>query len=203
MEVAGDGAVHLLRDSGDEGNDVVVGLGLYLVDALDGEARFLGELLDLFGWNLTELCPRAADGELDLEPCAILGFFGPDGPDLREGVAFDHGPPFSLSASSGSESARIWAASTAAFVAPLTATVATGTPEGIWTVASRASKPPRVPAAIGIPMTGRFVLAATAPARWAAIPAAQIKTLMPRPGAEATYSATASGLRWADRTSSS
>jgi hypothetical protein len=42
VEVAGDGAVHLLRDGGDEGYDVVVRLLLYLVDALDGEVRFFG-----------------------------------------------------------------------------------------------------------------------------------------------------------------
>jgi hypothetical protein len=85
----------------------------------------------------------------------------------------------------------------------LTATVATGTPEGIWTVARRASKPLRVPEATGIPMTGRLVRAATAPARWAAMPAAQIITLRPRWRAVPAYSETPSGLRWAERTSSS
>jgi hypothetical protein len=47
VEVAGNVA-RVLGDSGDEGYHVVVGLGLDLVDALDGEVRPLGELGDLF-----------------------------------------------------------------------------------------------------------------------------------------------------------
>ncbi|HEX5424649.1 MAG TPA: hypothetical protein VFW94_13965 [Candidatus Acidoferrales bacterium] len=68
---------------------------------------------------------------------------------------------------SGSESARIWAAKIAAFAAPALsmATVATGIPLGICTVARRASSPFRVLVAIGTPMTGSVVLAATTPAK--------------------------------------
>jgi hypothetical protein len=39
--VAGDVAP-ILGYGGDEGDDVVLGLPLYLVDALDGEVRFVG-----------------------------------------------------------------------------------------------------------------------------------------------------------------
>jgi hypothetical protein len=66
VEVAGDGAVHRLRDGRDEGYDVVVRLLLYLVDALDGEVRFLGELFNLFCRDLAEPRPRPAHGDLDL-----------------------------------------------------------------------------------------------------------------------------------------
>ena len=55
------------------------------------------------------------------------------------------------------------------------ATVATGMPLGIWTVAYRASTPLRAPPLRGTPTTGRVVWAATAPARWAAMPAPQMK----------------------------
>jgi len=70
--------------------------------------------------------------------------------------------------------ASIWTASRAAFIEPSTATVATGMPAGIWTVAYRASTPLSAPPDSGTPITGSVVLAATAPARWAAIPAPQI-----------------------------
>jgi len=81
-----------------------------------------------------------------------------------------------LAASGLSERARIWAASQAALRAPAEsrATVATGKPGGIITVESRASMPPRAEAESGTPMTGLAVLAATAPARCAAMPAAQM-----------------------------
>ena len=67
----------------------------------------------------------------------------------------------------------------AAFLAPFRATVATGMPLGIWTVANKASSPSIAPPFMGMPMTGRVVLAATAPARWAAMPAAQMMTPKP------------------------
>ena len=63
-----------------------------------------------------------------------------------------------------------------AFLAPFSATVATGNPLGICTVASNASRPSIVPPFIGMPTTGRVVLAAKAPARCAAMPAAQRMT---------------------------
>ena len=53
--------------------------------------------------------------------------------------------------------------------------VATGTPFGICTVAYKASTPFRAPPLNGTPTTGSVVWAATAPARWAAMPAPQMK----------------------------
>jgi hypothetical protein len=53
------------------------------------------------------------------------------------------------------------------------ATVTTGTPRGIWTVASKASSPCKAEESIGTPMTGRIVSAAITPARCAAPPASQ------------------------------
>ena len=61
--------------------------------------------------------------------------------------------------------ARISTASSAAFLPPFTATVATGTPEGICAVLSSASIPPSPPEATGTPITGSTVSAAAAPAR--------------------------------------
>jgi len=69
--------------------------------------------------------------------------------------------------------AIILAARHAALRAPAlpTATVATGTPGGIWTMDNRASTPAKGPAATGTPMTGWPVIEATTPGKWAAIPA--------------------------------
>ena len=74
----------------------------------------------------------------------------------------------------------------AAFVGPAEprATVATGMPEGIWSVARRASTPFSAPPATGTPTTGSVVCAARMPPRWAAPPAAEMITLRPRPRAE-------------------
>ncbi len=57
--------------------------------------------------------------------------------------------------------------------------------------------PPRAEAVTGIPSTGRTVLAATAPARWAAMPAAQMKTWQPPASSSATRAAVRSGVRCA------
>ena len=80
----------------------------------------------------------------------------------------------------------------------LIATVATGMPEGICTVASRASSPSIMPPLQGMPMTGRVVLAAMAPARWAAIPAAAM--MQPKLLARAfrAKSRASTGVRWAE-----
>ena len=56
-----------------------------------------------------------------------------------------------------SYTARISAAKIAAFFAPLTAIVATGTPDGICTVLSRASIPFSGVALTGTPITGLIV----------------------------------------------
>src|SRR5438093_5163510 len=97
------------------------------------------------------------------------------------------------------------AASTAAFFALSMPTVATGTPGGICTIESSASRPSRtlIEERSGTPITGSSVCAATTPGSAAARPAPQISTRRPRPAAERAYSATASGSRWAERTSNS
>ena len=77
----------------------------------------------------------------------------------------------SLAAASSSSIASICTESNAALTAPSMATVATGIPDGICTVDRRASMPSKVDDFTGTPITGRVVLAASAPARWAALPA--------------------------------
>ena len=66
---------------------------------------------------------------------------------------------------------RICVAKIPAFSAPSIATVATGTPLGIWTVESRASNPSSVEALTGTPITGTVEIPAKTPAKWAALPA--------------------------------
>src|ERR1700687_3606165 len=102
----------------------------------------------------------------------------------------------SLARSSGRDEARIATASRPAFAAPdgPMATVATGTPFGIWTVDSRESRPFKA-LTIGTQITGRTVWAATAPARWAAPPAPAIITSRPRLAAVAAASAVSAGVR--------
>ncbi len=77
------------------------------------------------------------------------------------------------------------AASTAAFFALSTPTVATGTPGGIWTIESSASRPSStdIDERSGTPITGSSVCAATTPGSAAARPAPQISTFKPRPAA--------------------
>ena len=99
--------------------------------------------------------------------------------------------------------ARIRTARRAAFLAPLTATVATGTPLGIWTMASSESRPPRLARATGTPITGSGVAAARTPARWAAPPAAAMSTWTPRSAAVRANSMASSGVRWAEMTRTS
>ena len=63
---------------------------------------------------------------------------------------------------------------------------------------SMASSPSSIPL-MGTPMTGNVVLAAMTPGNAAAIPAAAIITLMPRPLAPRANVSTASGVRCAER----
>src|SRR5262249_31033054 len=93
----------------------------------------------------------------------------------------------------------ICAARTPAFVAPGLPidTVATGTPGGICTVDSSASRPFSADESIGTPMTGSVVCAATTPPRCAASPAPTMNTFTPRPGASATSFMTRAGDRCA------
>ena len=83
-------------------------------------------------------------------------------------------------------------------MAPSMATVATGMPEGICTVDSSASRPPSCSDLMGIPITGRVVPAAMAPARWAAIPAAAMITPKPFSFAVVLNSLASTGVRWAE-----
>src|SRR5262249_16381916 len=67
--------------------------------------------------------------------------------------------------SSGSLAARIRTASSPALRALPMATVATGTPAGIWTMESRESSPPKAAVSTGTPITGSGVYAAGMPGR--------------------------------------
>ena len=80
------------------------------------------------------------------------------------------------------------------------ATVATGTPFGIWTIESSESRPFNAALFTGTPMTGRIVCDATIPGRCAAPPAPAMITSMPRPAASDAYSAIHAGVRWAETT---
>ena len=93
--------------------------------------------------------------------------------------------------------ASIEAAKIPAFFAPLIATVATGIPVGIITVARSASIPSSCADLQGIPITGSIVFAARTPARCAAMPAAAIITPNPFFTALAENSIAASGVRCA------
>src|SRR5262245_47398815 len=90
----------------------------------------------------------------------------------------------------------------AAFREPLTETHATGTPGGICTIESSASRPlmTLLEEVSGTPITGRSLYEATTPGSAAAIPAPAMSTLVPRSAAVDAYSATPRGSRWADRT---
>src|SRR5580658_10521772 len=70
-------------------------------------------------------------------------------------------------------------------------------------MASRASSPPRLPDAIGTPITGSDVTAARTPARWAALPAPAINTPTSRPAASRANRSASSGVRWAESTRTS
>src|SRR5439155_23716752 len=90
-----------------------------------------------------DLGPAVDRGELDLEPALEPALVRPDPGHGRAGVTRDHcfdcrdgrcgyPPPW----------ARIRAARMAALREPSTETHATGTPGGIWAIASSASSPP-------------------------------------------------------------
>src|SRR5436305_8232857 len=108
----------------------------------------------------------------------------------------------SFSRSSGRVVASMRTASRAALAAPALpmASVPTGTPEGIWTIDSRESRPLSAWLWTGTPSTGRRVWAATIPGRWAAPPAPAMITWIPRPSAPRANSAIQSGVRWAETT---
>ena len=89
-------------------------------------------------------------------------------------------------ASCVSDEARIAAASSAALIAPdlPIASVPTGTPAGIWTIDNRLSMPFSDLVSTGTPSTGRLVIDAAMPGRWAAPPAPATITRRPRSRAE-------------------
>jgi hypothetical protein len=64
------------------------------------------------------------------------------------------------------------------------ATVATGIPAGICTIERSESRPSRVASGTGTPITGRVVIDAVMPGRWAAPPAPATITRSPRSAAE-------------------
>src|SRR4030095_10346113 len=108
----------------------------------------------------------------------------------------------SLSRSSGRLLAKIAIANKAAFTAPgfPIASVPTGMPPGICTVASNESSPFKDSPFIAPPRTGSVVCAAKTPARCAAPPAAAITTSSPRNSAVDPNSAASDGERWAEMT---
>ena len=85
---------HRLRDALDEGGDVVVGRGLELVHALDGEGRPLADGSQVVLRDAPQAGPGLARQDLDPQPVPHPSFVGPDGRHLWKGVAGDHpGPP--------------------------------------------------------------------------------------------------------------
>src|SRR5699024_529872 len=109
--------------------------------------------------------------------------------------------PRRSAASTPSPAPRMRAASRPAFFAPPMDTVATGTPDGIWTIDSRESIPSRCFRGTGTPMTGRDVIEAIIPGRWAAPPAPAMMTRAPRSAADFAQAIMSSGMRWAETTS--
>ena len=83
------------------------------------------------------------------------------------------------------------------------AKVATGTPAGICTMERRESRPFSAFDCTGTPSTGRVVLAANMPGRWAAPPAPAMMACRPRASAPAAYSKRRSGVRCAETTRTS
>ena len=86
-------------------------------------------------------------------------------PAVRAARAASAGPMVKKSPIGRSAASGFSAASSAAFLPPSIATVATGMPLGIITVDRRASMPSRAALLHGTPMTGSVVFAAIAPAR--------------------------------------
>src|SRR5439155_1664040 len=191
----------LLGHSVHEGRRVVIRDPLDLGDA--GARRRNGSRAD-FGdvarGNHVDFGPPVERSELDLEPPRELARLRPDPGHGRTGVASDHWLD-----SREAVGPRIRAARTAAFFALSTPTHATGTPGGICAIERRASRPSRTLSdeRSGTPITGSSVCAASTPGRAAASPAPAMSTRSPRSRAVRPYSATASGCRWAERTSNS
>ena len=152
-----------LGDGVDERGGVVVERRLDLGDALGRRGgRVRGERRGGVGRHDPELGPGGGRRQLDLEPGRELALVRPDAGHGRAGVAGDHLPQCRAGAG---QARRMRSASAAALLALSTPTVATGTPGGIWAIASSASRPSRTLRLerSGTPITGRSVCAATAP----------------------------------------
>mmetsp|Transcript_21832 Transcript_21832/g.49722 ORF Transcript_21832/g.49722 Transcript_21832/m.49722 type:complete len:225 (+) Transcript_21832:141-815(+) len=107
---------------------------------------------------------------------------------------------FLLNALSLRPLAIILAARRPAFLALPIATVATGTPPGIWTMLYKESTPERADVFTGTPITGKTVMAATIPGKCAAPPAPAIMHCRPRLSADLAYCTIRSGVRCAETT---
>ena len=84
------GVADVLGDVGEEGDDVVVGRRLDLVDAGHVERGLGLDLADRVVGDLAELVPGLHGGDLDVEPGLHPGLVGPDRAHLGERVALDH-----------------------------------------------------------------------------------------------------------------
>ena len=161
---------------------------------------------DVLGRDDAELGPAVERRQLDLEPAVELALLRPDPAHLRAGVAGDH--PGQCRAGSGRS---LGAERGCAPRAPRHSSRCRRRPSRrgrrAASARSRAARRARrardIDERSGTPITGSSVCAATTPGSAAASPAPQISTLIPRPAADFAYSATASGVRWAERTSNS
>jgi len=80
------------------------------------------------------------------------------------------------------------------------ASVPTGMPAGIWAMESKESMPFSALDCTGTPSTGRSVIEAVMPGRWAAPPAPAMITFTPRARAVLAKLYIRSGVRWAETT---
>ena len=190
----------LLRHGVHEGGDVVVRPRLDLGDAIrrgcDGS---LADSRGRVGVHDAELGPRVQRGELDLEPACEPALVRPDRGHGRARIAGDHrcqsrdrsGWPGRCSAALREDPRR----EDGGVPRAVHRDARHRLPGGIWTIASRASRPSSTLLLdrSGTPMTGSSLYAATVPGSAAAIPAPAIRTRTPRNAAVDAYSATARG----------
>ena len=88
--------IDILGHAGEESNDIMVGNGLDLVDALHREIGMRANPGSVFlrDARLTELGLRLACQNLDFLPDGELVLVGPDMPHLGAGIAWNHRSPF-------------------------------------------------------------------------------------------------------------
>ena len=77
-------------DGAEEGEGVVVDLGLVTVDVGDVVARVGGDELGVFPGHDALVGPGVDDGDFDIEPAPPLGVIGPERGHFRALVAGDH-----------------------------------------------------------------------------------------------------------------